>query len=110
MEEGSGPVIRSEVERLNVLPFDSEVVDYCIGALRSHGCVISISSDRYIVFFPQGTFQEEILPRTLDMRYKLLFPDGFEIESIVRRGSDLHTLKMPKSILPEHLREKYSRP
>lgn len=108
MEEGSKPVIRSEVERLNVMPFDSEVVDYCIGALRSYGCVIAISSDRYTVFFPQGTIQEEILPRTLDARYKIIFPDGFSIEGVVRRGSDLYMLKMPKSILPEHLQEKYS--
>jgi hypothetical protein len=107
--EGNKPAIRSEVERLNVIPFDSEVVDYCIGALRLHGCVIAISSDRYTVFLPQGTIQEEILPRTLDARYKIIFPDGFEIEGVVRRGSDLHMLKMPKSILPEHLQEKYSR-
>lgn len=100
VEEQNSQKLRNEITRLSAALFDGEVVDYCIGALRSHGCVISVASDRYDIFFPQGTVQEEIFPRTLDMRYKILFPDGFEIQSVVRRGSDLYLLKMPRSILP----------
>src|SRR5579884_636073 len=89
-EEGSKPVIRNDVSRLNVAPFDSEVINYCIGALRSHGCVIAISSDRYTVFFPQGTIQEQGFPiliqqaRAGEKSLKSLVEMGIEKGSLTR--------------------------
>ena len=96
------------VTRLAVAHFNLEIEKYCLGALRLRGCVLSISEDRYDLFFPERATQQEKLPRIMNGRYVIKLPDGFEMEAIYNRFTDLYALRMPVSILPGYLQEKYS--
>jgi hypothetical protein len=96
------------ITRLAVALFNREIAAYCIGALRTHDCIVSISPESYDVFFPDGATQKELLPRIMNGRYTITLPDGFEMEAVYNRHTDLYALKLPVSILPEKLRKKYS--
>lgn len=97
-----------KITRLAVAHFNPEIEGYCIGVLRTRGCVLSVSADRYDIFFPDGSTQQEMLPRIMNGRYTIKLPDGFEMEAVYNRFTDLYALKMPVSILPQYLQEKYS--
>ncbi len=96
------------ISRLAVALFNHEISAYCIGALHVHGCIISIAPDSYTVFFPDGTIMQEIPPRIMNGRYSIKLPDGFEMEAVYNRHTELYSLRMPVSILPHRLQEKYS--
>ena len=95
------------ITRLPVALFNREIGNYCVGALRKHNCVLSIAPDSYDVFLPEGTTLKEMLPRVMNGRYIVKLPDGFEMEAVYNRHTDLYSLKMPVSILPEKLQKKY---
>lgn len=47
--------------------------------LEEHHCTIEEDQEWFIVTYPQGTTKQEWYPRTADVRFKILLPDGFEI-------------------------------
>lgn len=95
------------ITRLSVARFNGEIENYCIGALHARDCYVAFSPASYEVFFPDGTTQKEVLLRILNGRYIIKLPDGFSMEAVYNRLTDLYSLKLPISILPRHLREKY---
>jgi hypothetical protein len=61
--------------------------------LRNHGCSIEqISRQEDRLIYPAGSTRQELFPRTSDIRYKVLLPDGVELREIERRGHQQNSL------------------
>jgi hypothetical protein len=57
------------------------------GILRKHGCVIEDGQDCCIITLPPGSTKIELVnpPRTVDIRYKIRLPDGYELREFYNR-------------------------
>jgi hypothetical protein len=75
--------------RLSTLPFeDGEAKEIMV----KHGCRFEEHPDEWIVFFPEGTTKTEIYPRTMQSRYRIVFPDGYELREIYDRFREVSLL------------------
>ena len=51
--------------------------------LKEHGCTIVTCAGCCKVLFPEGTTRSSIFPRmSLSERYKIVFPDGYQIREV----------------------------
>lgn len=64
------------LHQLIVPPFE---VEEAIGIMVKHGCTLEEHPNKCIVFFPEGTTKTEIYPRTMQSRYLIMLPDGYEL-------------------------------
>ena len=66
------------------LPADSLVLRDMLPAARQylekHGCVIVEENEGVKIIYPVGTTRTEILPRTMCERYRVMLPDGTELQ------------------------------
>lgn len=54
--------------------------------LRLHGCTLCDKGcEMTSVIFPEGTHRQEIWPRTLNERYRIVLPDGQELRQVFDR-------------------------
>jgi hypothetical protein len=60
--------------------------------MEAHDCTITEHETHYDVELPQGCTRQEMLPRMLDMRYYLNFPDGWRLKEVHNRIADRSTL------------------
>ena len=70
--------------------------------LEEHQCsIVGTEDDGYTITYPPGTTKQEILLRTMEARFKLVLPDGFEVREIDTRSGKtavfavLNTLPAP---------------
>lgn len=77
--------------KLTIPPVSNEVS----AILIQHGCSLEGNS----LTLPEGTTQAEILPRVNAARYRLKFPDGYNIVEHLER-SGISALYLPASDLP----------
>lgn len=77
---------------LTIPPLSKEVSEILV----QHGCSFRGSS----LTLPEGTTQAEILPRCYAARFKLTFPDGYEIGEHLER-SGISALYLPASDVPD---------
>ncbi|QBD80026.1 hypothetical protein EPA93_30205 [Ktedonosporobacter rubrisoli] len=64
----------------DILPGEEEVLMY-------HGCSLEMKQDAqrhdyWLVYFPQGTFKREKLPRTHNARYNIYLPTGLKLAEV----------------------------
>ncbi|MBV9258777.1 MAG: hypothetical protein JO215_12255 [Ktedonobacteraceae bacterium] len=61
--------------------------------LREQGCkIISASNDTTVIEYPEGTTRQELYPRTVDIRYKVMLPNGRELREVMNRVSERRAL------------------
>ena len=60
-------------------------VDVVRSLLILHGCTIDeegTQGPECTVIFPEGTTRQELWPRTMSARFRILLPDGFELREV----------------------------
>lgn len=57
-----------------------------------HGCTLKESRNECIIFFPEGTTKTEILFRTMNPRYHIKLPDGYELRETYDRHRGISLL------------------
>jgi hypothetical protein len=60
--------------------------------MRKHGCTIEERPNKWIIFFPEGTTKTEIYPRTMQPRYRIVLPDGYELREACDRYREVSLL------------------
>ena len=61
--------------------------------LLQHGCVMHDKGyEETLVTFPEGTQRQEIWPRTMSERYRILLPDGQELRQVFDRFQEINQL------------------
>ena len=77
------------LRQLTTLPFE---VEEAKESIRKHGCTIEERPNKCIIFFPEGTTRTEIYPRTMQSRYRILLPDGYELREMYDRYREVSLL------------------
>ncbi len=77
------------LRQLTTLPFEVEEAKEII---RKHGCIVEEYPDKYIIIFPEGTTKTEIYPRTMQERYRIVLPDGYELREAYDRYREVSLL------------------
>jgi hypothetical protein len=102
-----------EIKTLLFIPaFDELIKDI----LTSHGALLVeepeiIKNGRLLqmahiaITFPEGTYRSELLPRTHDERYRIVFPDGYDLLELCRRDSPFSYLRFDsyRGLTPEQI-------
>jgi len=57
-----------------------------------HGCSVEEHPNECIIFFPAGTTKTEILLRTMNPRYRIKLPDGYELREVYDRHLEVSLL------------------
>ena len=61
-----------------------------------HGCTLDENTDECIVSFPEGTTRTEILPRLMTERYRITFPDNYELQENYDKYREISILLYPR--------------
>ncbi len=77
------------LHHLTSLPFEEEKTKEI---MRKHGCRLEEHPHECIVFFPERTTRTEIYPRTMQPRYQIVLPDGYELREIYDRYREISLL------------------
>jgi hypothetical protein len=75
--------------------------------LKKHGGWLEVSADQVTLHFPEGTRAQELYPRVNFTRYRISFPDGYEIMRTVDRHGNTFNLSFPEEDIPEEMRRRY---
>lgn len=102
------------VERIEMPPFYTDLVDEIKSVMQAHGGKIEElkQADKligHVLLFPVGTIKTEIWPRIHNSRYEICFPDDFKIfehQSIQGGNSLVH---FPIDAFSEETQKKYSK-
>lgn len=57
-----------------------------------HGCTLDENADECMVSFPEGTTRTEILPRMMTERYRIAFPDNYELQEVYDKYREISIL------------------
>jgi hypothetical protein len=77
------------LHQLTTFPFE---VEEAKEIMRKHGCTLEERPDKCIIFFPEGTTKTEIYPRTMQSRYRIVLPDGYELREAYDRYREVSLL------------------
>ena len=91
-------VMRMPVEAIKAPLFVPALKALIEEILTAHGAALTvvpeivrdgrlIQAGHALIAFPQGTYRCELLPRTHDEKYRLIFPDGYALLEVCQRGS-----------------------
>jgi hypothetical protein len=75
--------------------------------LEKHGGGLEASPDAFILHFPEGTIMQELYPRVNFSRFRITFPDGYEIMRTVDGQGNTFNLSFPEEDIPEEIRRRY---
>lgn len=82
--------------------FSVETRDIFIKLLEFHGATITSYPHYCEIMLPESTTKREIFPRCLDIRYQIVFPDGFTLLGVEIRGHrESIVLYFPSDDIPE---------
>jgi len=76
------------LHQLTTLPFEEEAKEIML----KHGCTLEEHPNECIIIFPEGTTKTEIYPRTMQSRYRIILPDGYELREIYDRYREISLL------------------
>ncbi len=57
-----------------------------------HGCTLKEHPNECIIFFPEGTTKTEMLLRTMNPRYQIKLPDGYELREVYDKYREISML------------------
>jgi hypothetical protein len=77
--------------------------------LKKHGGRLEVSDDAFTLHFPKGTIMQELYPRVNFSRFRITFPDGYEIMRTVDGQGNTFNLSFPEEDIPEEIRRRYQR-
>ncbi len=81
------------------LPHESLILWERMEPFERHGCVIRRDVGNVFLTVPAGTVRQLILPRTLEERSWIIFPDGWRVwESLRRDGVSLIALPVDRAL------------
>ncbi len=101
-------VIGSEepVRTIKTAVFIADFLPHIQHIMQAHGGLLEVYTDHCLAHFPPGTTKIELWPRVESVRYRILFPDGYDLQEVVtRRGDSL--LRFSGDDFPEELRKRY---
>jgi len=85
------------VRQIKTYLFRERCLPHVREIFSAHGITLDIKDDHCVVTFPAGTTRQEILPRpNFSVRFRVVLPDGYEMEDVVPRGSLLSRLGFPE--------------
>jgi hypothetical protein len=90
---------REPVTTITTPPFLPSFDALFLEILMAHTIRIDKRTGEYLLHFPEGTSKTEILPRTLDERYRIVLPDGFELQEVRHRGATYSYLTCAAAVL-----------
>jgi uncharacterized protein (DUF1330 family) len=109
-------VVRTPVCEIRTPPFVPSYKELIKEILTAHGAEIAeiaeitrngqvVRAEHIVISFPDGTYRSELLPRTHDEKYRIVFPDGYSILEIGRRGCPYSYLQFDtlKGLNPEQV-------
>jgi len=102
LEAGFGP--KEPICQVETPPFRPSLTEPLRTVLEAHGCRLEVSPEKYFVRFPEGTLREELWPRVLSMRYRIVLPDGYTLSQTVTRQGQSY-LGFPLADIPKELRK-----
>lgn len=79
-----------------------DLVPEAVAFMVKHGCSVKSHETHNVVTFPEGTVQEEILPRMpSSVRFKLLLPDGCVMQQTYVRFLEQSIVFYPRQCIHE---------
>jgi hypothetical protein len=99
------------IDECSTAPFIPQLKETVDTLLHNHGIEIEVNkiddhTEHLIIKFPQGTTEEEIFPRTVQARYCITLPDGYQL---YRMGSinrkELSIISVNTNDIPKALRD-----
>ena len=76
------------LHQLTTVPLTEEAKE----VIARHGCKTDKQPSECTVHFPKGTTYTEILPRTMNARYKIKLPDGYVLHEVYDRYREISLL------------------
>jgi hypothetical protein len=95
MENLYSPV--TPLTQVRIPPLRQEQIEFATSCLSAHSCTLDVGCESILLTFPPGTTKQELYPRINDTRYRVTFPDGWEIRLTEHRHSvhRLSTIALP---------------
>jgi hypothetical protein len=91
----NGIVVRwHTVSSIKTPPFSGVYADVVRETLRRHGCSIQEHQEYVLVTFPAGTRKRASHLQTLQERYRIILPDGYELYEICSINRELSVLAL----------------
>lgn len=91
MEKQDVPYLTAPTHQLHHLttpPLEEEAK----AVILRHGCTLKEGRNECIIYFPEGTTKTEILFRTMNARYQIKLPDGYELRETYDRHQAISLL------------------
>jgi hypothetical protein len=76
------------LHRLTTPPLEEEAKE----AILKHGCKLEEHPNECTILFPEGTTRTEIFLRTMNPRYQIKLPDGYEFREVYDRYREVSLL------------------
>ena len=98
------------IRQLQSPPFRADDLTVAIkSVLEKHGGRLEVSAEAFTLHFPERTEMQELYPRVNFTRFRITFPDGYEILRIVDWNGNTFDISFPEEDIPEEIRRKYKR-
>jgi len=96
------------IRQLQSPPFRADDLTAAIKlVLEKHGGGLAVSADAFTLHFPEGTEIQELYPRVNFTRFRIRFPDGYELLRIGDRQGGTFDISFPEEDMPEEIRRRY---
>jgi len=76
------------LHRLKIAPLTEDAR----AVMLKHSCRLDEQSGECTIFFPEGTTRTEIFLRTMNPRYQIKLPDGYELREVYDRHREVSML------------------
>lgn len=98
------------IRQLQSPPFRADDLTAAIKqVLEKHGGDLEISSEAFTLRFPEETTMQELYPRVNFTRYRIRFPDGYEIMKTMDCNGNTFDIGFPEEDIPGKICKRYKR-